>query len=167
MPQRIFPLLASMWLVAGAAATASAAAERRFTLTPDGLGPIRLDEPADIAALKAAYPEFVFHTETIEREGRPETLIVAEEEGAPALRMRLLEGRYFDLLATSPRVVGPFGGRVGARFADLPVSTCLRGAEGSPFVHCASARTRRLQFLFVIDGAEPAPEDPIAALRAY
>lgn len=166
MPRRIFPLLASVWLVAGGG-DETFAADERFELTASGLGPIHLDHPADIEALKAAYPEFDFHLEIVEREGTAERQIVARENGAQALQLRLFEDRFYDILAVSPRVTGPFGGRVGAPFRDLAVSGCFRGAEGSPYVHCGGARTRRLQYLFVIDGEQPKPDDPVAALRVY
>ena len=136
-------------------------------LSADGLGPIQLDSQADIDALKAAYPEFEFKLETIEREGHPEEQIVAFEDGAQALRMRLFENRFSDIVAVSPRITGPFGVRVGAPYQDLKVAGCLRGADGSPYVHCGSTRTRRLQYLFVIDGDAPRPSDPVAALRVY
>ena len=166
MARQIFPMLASIWLVSGAAPDAGAT-ERRFVLSADGLGPIQLDQPIDIETLQEAYPEFDFEIETVEREGMPERQIVAFEAGAQALRVRLLEDRSFDIVAVSPRVTGPFGVRVGAPYRDLTVSGCLRGAEDSPYVHCGSMRTRRLQYLFVIDGERPKPEDAVAALRVY
>ena len=166
MARRLFPILASVWLVSGVAPDA-AATERRFVLSQDGLGPIQLDKKLDLSELKAVYPEFEFHRRTVEHEGFEEAQIVALENGAQALTLRLHEGRFLDIVAVSPRVNGPFGVRVGASFQDVKVSDCLRGAEGSPYIHCGAMRTRRLQYLFVTDGATPRAGDEVAALRVY
>ena len=124
----------------------------------------------DLAALRRAYPEFQIRSAIAFKEGLKEELILAAEGDAPAFEITVFEGRLHAVIATSPRIVGPFGERVGLPFEDLPIEgaeSCFAMAEGSPYTACPSTRTPGLQFLFELETPAPKPGDRVRALRLY
>lgn len=155
----------------GLAAAPAEATEQRFVLSEDGLGPIRRGAPVDLEALRSAYPEFAFRRGEVMREGHPEPRIFGFRDGAAVIEIGLDgRGAFYDILSTAPRIVGPFGGRIGVSLQDLPIAgakDCFALAEGSPFTACPSAKTPGLQFLFRLPNRPPRPEDPVSALRLY
>lgn len=153
----LFAALAALIL----AARPADATERRFVLFETGLGPMTLGEPIDVPTLQAAYPEFRFRRADAET-----TAILATENGAAALQIKLEEGRVTSIITDSPRIVTQQAARIGLRFADLPdaaAETCYPWrTEDDPdaraWVACRATDVAGLRYLFrrgehALDGA--------------